>query len=31
MRGESHISDFAQFRTCLWSCVGWRGSGQEAG
>jgi hypothetical protein len=22
---------FAQFRTCLWSCVGWWGSGQEAG
>ena len=21
----------AQFRTCLWSCVGWWGSGQEAG
>ena len=26
-----HIFRLAQFRTCLWSCVGWRGSGQEAG
>jgi hypothetical protein len=26
-----HIFRLAQFRTCLWSCVGWRRSGQEAG
>ena len=24
-------SPLAQFRTCLWSCVGWWASGQEAG
>ena len=30
-RANRPISALAQFRTCLWSCVGWRGSGQEAG
>jgi hypothetical protein len=31
MGGECAYLSLAQFRTCLWSCVGWWASGQEAG
>src|SRR3712207_4654086 len=29
--GEYAYLPLSQFRTCLWSCVGWWASGQEAG